>query len=688
MTTVAHQPDPIDQLCINTIRTLAMDAVQKANSGHPGMPMGAAAMTYVLWDRFLRFNPANPKWTNRDRFILSCGHGCMLLYALLHLTGYDVPLDQIKQFRQLGSITPGHPEYGLTPGVEATTGPLGQGFANGVGMAMAERFLAATFNRPGFSIVDYTIYGIVSDGDLEEGISSEAASLAGHLGLGNLIYLYDDNHISIEGDTALAFNENVDARFAAYGWHVQSADGNNLEEVAKAITKAREVKDQPSLIRCRTHIAFGSPHKQDNASAHGSPLGEDEVRLTKRNLGWPEDAHFFIPDESLKRFRSALSRGAQLESEWKQLFDAYQKNFPAEAQQWKLMQEGKLPEGWDKNLPVFTGDSAPLATREASGKVINALADAIPWFIGGSADLAPSTDTLMKKSGDFEKGHPDSRNLHFGIREHAMGAIINGMALSRLVVYGATFLQFSDYQRPTLRLAALSEYPSIFVFTHDSIGLGEDGPTHQPVEHLAALRAIPHLTVIRPADATETVYAWKWAIENRTSPTVLVFTRQKLPVIDRQKFASAENLFKGAYILAESKGGPPEIILMATGSEVSLALDAWQQLTSRSIRARVVSMPSWELFEQQPAAYREEVLPRSLTARLAIEMASPMGWHQWVGDRGDMLCVDRFGASAPLQPLLEAFGFTVDNVVSRALKLLNRTGAGSPESGADKGKLP
>jgi transketolase len=668
----AHRLKDLDELCINTIRTLAIDAVQKANSGHPGMPMGAAPMAYVLWDRFLRFNPSHPKWPNRDRFILSAGHGCMLLYALLHLTGYDLSLDQVKQFRQLGSITPGHPEYGLTPGVEATTGPLGQGFANGVGMAIAEKYLAAYFNRPGHTIIDYTIYALVSDGDLMEGVTSEAASLAGHLGLGNLVYLYDDNHISIEGSTDLTFSESVDARFSAYNWHVQRVDGNDLRAIHNAIEAALAVKNRPSIICCRTHIAFGSPNKQDSASAHGSPLGAEEVRLTKKALGWPEDAEFYIPEEALHHFREALERGREREQLWQDHWAAYAKEFSDLAHQWSLIQEGRLPVGWESSLPSFAAESGALATREASGKVLNAVAGAIPWLLGGSGDLAPSTDTLIKKAADFEKDSYYGRNLHFGVREHAMGAAVNGMAISGLIPFSATFLQFADYQRPAIRLAALSEYPSIFIFTHDSIGVGEDGPTHQPIEHLAALRAIPHLIVIRPADAEETVYAWRVALENRKSPTALILTRQKLPMIDRKKFATASGLFRGAYILAEADNSKPEIILIATGSEVSLALNARLSLAGIGIAVRVVSMPSWELFEEQPKSYRDAVLPPTVKARLAIEMASPMGWEKWVGESGDVLGINRFGASAPLKALLEAYGFTTENVVACARKVLGR----------------
>ena len=667
-----RNPD-LDQRCINTIRTLAMDAVQKANSGHPGMPMGAASMAYTLWTRFLRMNPSNPRWPNRDRFVLSAGHGCMLLYALLYLCGFELSLDQIKQFRQLGSLTPGHPEYGLTPGVEATTGPLGQGFANGVGMAVAEKFLAAHFNRPDHRIVDYRIYAIVSDGDLMEGITSEAASLAGHLGLGNLIYFYDDNHISIEGNTDLAFTENVEARFAAYNWHVQRVeDGNDLEQIARAIEAAQADQDRPSIICCRTHIAYGSPNKHDSASAHGSPLGVEEVRLTKIALGWPEDAFFFVPGDALNHFREAVKRGKDWEQSWQVRWAAYAAAFPDLAREWELIQAGELPSGWEENLPTFVGETKPLATREASGKVLNAVAGAIPWLIGGSGDLAPSTETLIKSAASFQRDSREGRNMHFGIREHAMGAMVNGMSVSGLIAFSATFLQFSDYQRPAVRLAALSEYPSIFIYTHDSIGLGEDGPTHQPIEHLAALRAIPQLTVIRPGDAEETVFAWKFALENRKAPTVLVLCRQKLPIFDRKKYASASGLMRGAYVLSEASSGKPDLLLLATGSEVALALDTQTRLESEGIRCRVVSMPSWEIFAKQSQAYRDEVLPPSVKARLAIEMAIPMGWERWVGDQGDVLGITTFGASAPLNALLEAFGFTVDNAVRCAKKVLGR----------------
>jgi len=663
--------DSVDQLCINTIRTLAMDAVQKANSGHPGLPMGAAAMAYVLWTRFLRHNPSNPSWPDRDRFILSAGHGCMLLYSLLHLTGYDLPLDELKRFRQWGSRTPGHSEYGATPGVETTTGPLGQGFGTGVGMAIAERFLANHFNRPGYPIVDHFVYAIVSDGDLMEGVSSEAASLAGHLGLGKIIYLYDDNRITIDGSTSLAFTENVGQRFEAYGWHVQRVDGNDLKGVEAALSAAQAERERPSLIIARTHIAYGSPNKQDTAEAHGAPLGEEEVRLTKEALGWPIEPTFYIPDEALAHFREAVPRGRSCEAEWRSQFDAYAAAYPELAVEWHTVMEGRLPDGWADKLPTFTSAGGGMATREASGKVLNAIAPHLPTLIGGSADLTPSNNTYLKGYGDFQKSSPGARNFHFGVREHAMGSILNGMALHGGVIpYGGTFLIFSDYMRPAIRVAALSHIHVIYVFTHDSIGLGEDGPTHQPIEHLAALRAMPNLTVIRPADATETAVAWRAALEHQHGPVALALTRQKLPVLDRTTFPPADLLLRGAYILAEAERGHPRIILIATGSEVHLALEARELLNAQGIAARVVSMPSWELFDQQPDSYRDEVLPPAVTARLAVEAGSPQGWHRYVGSCGGVVGMTRYGASAPYQALMKNFGFTADNVVSRAKELL------------------
>ncbi len=667
------KPSQLDQLCINTIRCLAMDAVQKANSGHPGLPMGAAAVAYVLWTRFLRHHPRNPHWPNRDRFILSAGHGCMLLYSLLHLTGYDLSLDEIKQFRQWGSKTPGHPEHLLAEGVETTTGPLGQGFSNGVGMAIAGKYLESYFNRPGHELLNYKVYAIVSDGDLMEGVASEAASLAGHLGLNNLIYVYDNNHITIEGSTDLAFTENPGKRFEAYSWFVQNLpDGNDLEAVDGALRAARAEKERPSLIIARTHIAYGSPNKQDTAAAHGAALGEDEVKLTKQKLGWPLEPNFYMPEEALAHFREALQRGERAEAEWQERFEAYRRAFADLAAAWDSYARGELPGGWAAKMPAFKPADGPMATRQASGKVLNAIAPSLPMLIGGSADLAPSTDTLLKGMGDFQKGNYGGRNLHFGVREHSMGGIVNGMALSGLRPYGATFLIFSDYMRPTIRLAALMEAPSIFVFTHDSVFLGEDGPTHQPIEHLPALRAIPSLCLIRPADANETVVAWRVAIERRRGPVALALTRQGLPVIDREKYASAEGLTRGAYVLAEAKGRPPEILLIASGSEVAIALEAYGRLSAEGISARVVSMPSWDLFEEQPQSYRDEVFPPSVAARLAIEAASPLGWERYVGPKGAVIGMTRFGASAPYKVLAEKFGFTATNVVQRAHEVLKK----------------
>ena len=666
----ASEQTRLDELCINTIRTLAMDAVEKAQSGHPGMPMGAAAMAYILWTRFLRHNPRNPAWSNRDRFVLSAGHGSMLLYALLHLTGYDLPLEELQQFRQWGSRTPGHPEHGLAPGVEATTGPLGQGFGNGVGMAIAERYLAAYFNRPGHPIVDHFTYGIVSDGDLMEGVASEAASLAGHLKLSKLIYLYDSNRISIEGSTDLAFTEDVSRRFEAYGWHVQDIEGNDLKAVTNAIAAARAELSRPSLIHARTHIAYGSPHKQDTAAAHGTPLGAEEVQLTKQALGWPLEPAFYIPEESLNHFREAIPRGQAREAEWQARFDSYALAFPDLAQQWRQAMSNELPAGWNGSLPDFLPEQGGLATRQASGKVLNALAPHLPTLIGGAADLAPSTDTLMKNSEDFQLSSK-GRNFHFGVREHGMGSLLNGMALHGGVrPFGATFLIFSDYMRPSIRLAAMTKLPVIYVFTHDSIGLGEDGPTHQPIEQLAALRAIPNLLVIRPADATETIAAWQVALERRHGPVALILTRQKLPVLDRRRLPPAALLAKGGYILADSETQPLRVIVIATGSEVSVAMAGKKLLEAKRIGTRVISLPSWELFRRQPQPYREEVLPPSVMARLAIEAASPMGWREYVGEAGDVLGIEHFGASAPGAVVMEKYGFTAENVAARAEALL------------------
>jgi transketolase len=665
----------LDQLCINTIRFLAVDAVQKADSGHPGMPMGAAPMAYVLWTRFMQYDPLKPHWPNRDRFVLSAGHGSMLLYTLLHLTGYNLPLSELQQFRQWGSKTPGHPEYGLADGIETTTGPLGQGFGNGVGMAIAQKYLAAHFNRPGHEIVNYKIYGIVSDGDLMEGVASEAASLAGHLGLNNLIYFYDDNHISIEGSTHLAFTEDRGGRFEAYGWFVQRlADGNDLEAIDAAIRAAQAETERPSIIMVRTHIGYGSPHKQDTAEAHGSPLGEEEVKLTKENLGWPVEPKFLIPEEALAHFRTAIERGEKAEAEWQTRLADYRKTHSDLAAEWDRFVKGELPEGWRSKLPSFSAVEKPMATRQASGKVLNAISSSLPTLLGGSADLAPSTDTLIKGEGDFSRGNYGARNFHFGVREHGMGAILNGMALSGLIPYGATFFIFSDYLRPSLRLAALMGVHSIFVFTHDSIFLGEDGPTHQPIEHLPALRAIPNLSLIRPADANETVVAWRVAIEHRGGPVVLCLTRQGLPIIDRSKYGAAEGLARGAYVLADAHGKTPELILFASGSEVAPALEAYERLSGEGVATRLVSMPSWDIFEKQPQSYRDEVLPPEVTARLAIEAAAPFGWERYVGSKGDVIGIRRFGASAPYKTLAEKFGFSAANIVHRARKMLRAAG--------------
>jgi transketolase len=663
----------LDQLCINTIRFLAVDGVQKANSGHPGMPMGAAAMAYVLWTRFLKHHPLKPHWPNRDRFVLSAGHGSMLLYSLLHLTGYDLSLDDIMQFRQWGSKTPGHPEYLPAAGIETTTGPLGQGFGNGVGMAIAQKYLAAHFNRPGHELVDYKICAIVSDGDLMEGVASEAASLAGHLALDNLIYLYDDNHISIEGSTDLAFTEDRAKRFEAYGWFVQRvADGNDLEAVDRAIRAAQAEKGRPAIIMARTHIGFGSPNKQDTGEVHGAPLGEEEVKLTKQNLGWPLEPKFYIPEEARAHFRKAIERGEQAEAQWQARLATYRQAFPDMAAEWDRLVKGELPEGWAAKLPSFSAADKPIATRQASGKVLNAIAAALPTVIGGSGDLAPSTDTLIKGAGDFSKGRYGARNLHFGVREHGMGAIVNGMALSGLIPYGATFMVFSDYLRPALRLAAMMAAHSIFVFTHDSIFVGEDGPTHQPVEQLPALRAIPNLCLIRPADANETSVAWRVAIEHRGGPVALCLTRQAVPIIDCGKYASAEGLRQGAYVLADAGRKTPEIILMASGSEVAPALEVYEKLSAEGVAARLVSMPSWDLFEKQPQSYKDEVLPPGVALRLAIEAASPFGWERYVGPQGAIIGIARFGASAPYKVLTEKFGFTPASILQRAHELLGR----------------
>ncbi len=647
-----------------------MDGVQKAKSGHPGMPMGAAAMAYVLWTKFLNHNPANPKWINRDRFVLSAGHGSMLLYSLLHLTGYDLPMEELQKFRQLGSKTPGHPEFGHTPGVETTTGPLGQGFANGVGMSIAQKYLAATFNRPEFSLIDYYVYAICGDGDLMEGVSSEAASLAGHLKLGNLIYLYDDNNISIDGSTALAFSEDVGARFEAYGWHVQTVhDGNNLEKIETAIRHAQQVTDKPSLIKVKTHIGFGSPNKQDSHEAHGSPLGDEEIRLTKKAYGWDESKTFYIPDEASKEFCRAVEKGKTAEAEWQKLFSLYEQKYSDPARKLKKCTTGDFGDEWKKSLPEFTADNGNVATREASGKVLAAITPHLPTMIGGSADLTPSNNTFVKGMENFQGDNFGGRYIRYGVREHAMGSIMNGIALTDgMIPYGGTFLIFSEYMRPSIRLAALMGVRPIYVFTHDSIGLGEDGPTHQPVEQLASLRSIPNLTLIRPADANETVQAWKIAVEHTTGPVALALTRQKLPLIDRKRYASADNTGYGAYVLVENTNDP-EIILVGTGSEVQFVLAAYEQLTKENVKARVVSMPSWELFERQPAMYRESVFPKSVTKRLAVEAGVAMGWHKYVSDT---ITISTFGQSAPYEALYESYGFTADRVVAKAKEMTAR----------------
>lgn len=669
--------EKLDELCVNTIRFLAVDGVEKAKSGHPGMPMGAAAMAYVLWSRFLKHNPSDAAWADRDRFVLSAGHGSMLLYALLYLTGYDLSLDELKNFRQWGSKTPGHPEYGCAPGVETTTGPLGQGFATGVGMALAERALAAHFNRPGHELVDHYTYAIVSDGDLMEGISHEAASLAGHLGLGKLIYLYDDNHISIEGATDIAFTENRVDRFKAYGWHVQSVtDGNDMAAIEEAIAAAKAETDRPSLIAVRTHIGYGSPHKQDTPAAHGEPLGPDEVRQAKERLGWPLEPAFHVPDAALAHFRVAAGRGKELEAQWQEKLSAYRKDYPELAGEWELRLRGELPDGWDRDIPVFDPDPKGKATRAVSGTVLNAIAKHVQALMGGSADLAPSTKTLIDGEKGFQRGSYDQRNIHFGVREHGMGAILNGMALhGSLIPYGATFLIFSDYMRPSIRLACLMGLKVIYVLTHDSIGLGEDGPTHQPIEQLASLRAIPRLTVIRPADANETAAAWRLAVGDINGPVALALTRQSVPTLDRADMGAAESLARGGYVLKDFGGGQPQVILLASGSEVHIALDAARLLDKEGVSARVVSMPSHDLFEAQPDAYREEVLPVAVRARVAVEAGVSQGWYRYVGKCGAVVGLDHFGASAPYKEIYEKFGLTAAKVAEAARLQINKCGS-------------
>jgi len=664
----------LDQLCINTIRFLAVDSVQKAKSGHPGAPLGAAPMAYALWDRFLKHNPNDPTWPNRDRFVLSCGHASALLYSLLHLTGYDLPMDELKQFRQWGSKTPGHPEHGLTPGVEATTGPLGQGFGNAVGMALAERWLAGQYNRPGYEIIDHHTYAIVSDGDLQEGIASEAASMAGTLGLGKLIMLYDDNDISIEGDTDITFRENVVERFQAYGWHVIGPiEGMDVENVATALTAAKTETGKPSIIVCRTVIGYGSPNKAGKGSAHGDPLGEEEVGLTKEALGWAAQDAFSVPAEAGAHLGQATERGKAKQAEWNAAFSEYREAFPEDAQQLDDALRGKLPSGWEDGLNGLFDKPDPIATRSASGVVMNAISKAVPAFIGGSADLAPSTRTILDDSGHIGNGEFSGNNLHFGVREHAMGAVANGISLhGGAIPYTATFLVFSDYMRPSIRLGALMGKQVIYVFTHDSIGVGEDGPTHQPIEHLMALREIPGLVVSRPADATETVEVWRAAMSRQDGPTVMAFTRQNLPVLDRSTLSPASGVLNGAYILWES-GDSPQVVIMATGSEVHIALEAGLALESEGIAARVVSMPSWEVFDEQPKEYRDSVLPPALRARVSVEAGTTKGWERYVGLDGASVGMSGYGASAPAAVLYENFDITAKRVAQEARKLVNGT---------------
>jgi transketolase len=664
--------DAIAKLSVNTIRTLALDAVQKANSGHPGLPMGSAPMAYVLWQKHLKHNPKDPRWPDRDRFVLSGGHGSMLLYALLHLTGYDVTMDDLKSFRQWNSRTPGHPESFMTPGVEATTGPLGQGSANAVGLAIAERFLAARFNKPGHTIVDHHTYALVSDGDLMEGISHEAASLAGHLKLGKLIYLYDDNLISLDGPTSLSFTEDVAKRFEAYGWQtLRVGDGNtDLDGIDKALAAARAETSRPSIILVRTTIGYGSPNKANTHEAHGSPLGPEEVKLSKQNLGFDPEKFFFVPDEALANFRTAIDRGAKAEAEWQQRFDKFAAAFPELAAEFRAVMAGELPAGWESALPTFT-PADKLATRESGGKVVTALVKKIPELLGGDADLSVSTKTAVKELGNFDGQTGQGRNIRYGVREHAMGAIANGLAYhGGIRPYTATFFTFADYERPAMRLAALSHLPVVFVFTHDSIGLGEDGPTHQPVEHLASLRAMPNMWVIRPGDANETAEAWRMALERKTGPSCIVLSRQAVPTVDRTKAAPAAGTRKGGYVLFDAEGGAPQAILIATGSELPIAVEAREKLQAAGVRTRVVSLPCWEAFAAQDKAYQQSVLPAEVTARVSIEAGATFGWRQWLGDRGVAIGLDRFGASAPYQTIYKELGLTADHVVKAAQGLL------------------
>ena len=681
--------DKFAQLAINTIRTLSIDAVQAAQSGHPGTPMALAPLVYTIWNRVMNFDPQDPIWPNRDRFVLSNGHASMLLWSALHLTGVQavnadyekvgkpaVTLDDIKRFRQLDSKAPGHPEYHWVSGVETTTGPLGQGVATSVGMAIAQKWLAARYNQPEFPIFDYNIYAVCGDGCMMEGIASEAASLAGHLGLDNLCWVYDNNHITIEGNTRIAFTEDIAARFLGYGWNVlRVGDANDIDRIENALAVFRKTKGRPTFIILDSHIGYGSPHKQDTAEAHGEPLGDEEIKLTKRAYGWPEDAKFLVPDGVYDHFKNGIGqRGAEAHKKWNELFAAYQAKFPALATEIGQMQRRELPAGWDKNLPVFPADAKGLAGREASGKVLNVLAQNIPWFLGGSADLGPSNKTTLSfaGAGDFQKETPGGKNLHYGIREHAMGAVLNGLSLSKLRPFGATFFIFSDYARPAIRLSALMELPTLFIFTHDAMGDGEDGPTHQPIEQLASLRAIPGLVTLRPADANEVVEAYRYILQLRHEPTVLVLSRQPLPTLDRSKYAAASGVAKGAYVLTDAPGANPEVILIATGSEVSVAIAAHEKLLAGGIRSRVVSMPSWDIFEHQSKEYRDSVLPSQVKARLAIEQASTFGWERFVGDAGRVIGMNTFGASAPLKELQKKFGFEPDHVITIVKEMLSK----------------
>ena len=670
---MSESSNNIDQLSINTIRFLAVDGVQKANSGHPGMPMACSPIAYLLYSKIMKHNPANPKWLNRDRFILSAGHGSMLLYSVLHLCGYDIPLEQLQQFRQFGSITPGHPEFGLTAGVETTTGPLGQGFANSVGMAIAQEFLANKFNKDDIKIIDHYFYGICSDGDLMEGVSHEAASLAAHLKLGKIIFFYDHNGITIDGPTTLAFTEDVGKRFEAYGWHVQRVDDvNDLNALETALKNAQQETTKPSIIVTKTHIGYGSPHKQDTSAAHGSPLGDEEVKLTKKNLGWPEEPAFLIPDEVKEHFKSVKVNGSEEEQKWNKLFETYKSKYPDDAKLLLNVMNGNFGDEWKAKIPVFKDEGKKLATRAASGKVLNAIAASLPTLIGGSADLEPSNNTYLKEYKNFSAENRDGRNFHFGIREHAMASILNGMAYyGGIIPYGGTFLVFSDYLRPAIRLASISKIRPIYVFTHDSIGLGEDGPTHQPVEHISSLRAIPKAIVIRPADANETAYAWLAAIERKDGPVALILTRQGLPILDQEKYPSAKNLLKGAYVLRDSQGAL-ELILIATGSEVGVTLKAADKLEAEGIKVRVVSFPSWELFEEQSDEYKESVLPSSVKARLAVEAGVRHGWDRYVGKHGDVISIEKFGSSAPVEVVMEKYGYTAENIAERAKEVLGK----------------